>query len=494
MVSPAQPHHILLTGATGYVGGRLLTQLASRGHHVRCLARKPAHLAGRVPPGAEVAGGDVTDRASLDAACAGIDAAYYLVHAMGEASGFEAREREGARNFAEAAKAAGVGRIVYLGGLGNDRSDLSPHLRSRQEVGRILRESGVPTIELRASIVIGSGSLSFEMIRALTEHLPVMITPRWVSVLAQPIGIQDLVAYLVEALDVPLQESLVVEIGGSDQLSYLAMMQEYARQRGLRRFTIRVPLLTPWLSSLWLGLVTPLYARVGRKLIESIRHPTVVTTDTASRLFAVRPAGAAEAIRAAMDNEDREAAETHWFDAVSAAGQRQAARSARVGRRLVDQREAEVRATPQQCYDAFSSLGGRNGWPVFGWLWRLRGAMDLLLGGVGMRRGRPEGRPLRVGDALDFWRVEACEPGERLRLAAEMKVPGRAWLEFAVVPGARGSRLRQTASFDPVGLAGLLYWYSLVPVHAVVFRATLRAIARRAESGVRSCVATNRTV
>ena len=298
---PAAPRHILLTGATGYVGGRLLPRLVSRGSRVRCLARNPADLFQRVPSGVEVVAGDVMDRASLDAAFLGIDAGYYLVHSMRDRSGFEAREREGARNFAGAASAAGVERVVYLGGLGDDQADLSPHLRSRQEVGRILRESDVPAIEFRASIVIGSGSLSFEMIRALTEHLPVMITPRWVSVLAQPIAIQDLIAYLLEALDVPLNESLVVEIGGSDKVSYLALMQEYARQRGLKRLMIPVPLLTPHLSSLWLALVTPLYARVGRKLIESIRHPSIVATDTARRLFSVQPVGAAEAIRLALD-------------------------------------------------------------------------------------------------------------------------------------------------------------------------------------------------
>ncbi len=473
--------HILLTGATGYVGGRLLTQLVGRGYRVRCLARNPAHLAQRVPSGVEVVAGDVTDGASLDAAFAGIDAAYYLVHSMGDPSGFEERERVGAVNVAAAARAAGVRRMVYLGALGEDRGDLSPHLRSRQEVGRILRESGVPTVEFRASIVIGSGSLSFEMIRALTEHLPVMITPRWVSVLAQPIAIQDLIAYLLEALDVPLDASLVVEIGGADRLSYLELMREYARQRRLRRLMIRVPLLTPRLSSLWLGLVTPLYARVGRKLIESIRHPTVVTTDTAGRLFSVRPAGAAEAIRAALEHEDREYAETRWSDAVSAAGRPQAA-GPPAGHRLVDRREVEVQAPPADCFAAIAGLGGRNGWPAYDWAWRLRGFIDLVAGGVGMRRGRPEGRMLRAGDTLDFWRVEACEADSRLRLAAEMRLPGRAWLEFAVVPTAHGAVIRQTATFDPVGLAGLLYWYLLVPAHAVVFQGMLNGIARRARA------------
>jgi uncharacterized protein YbjT (DUF2867 family) len=473
---------ILLTGATGYVGGRLLTKLVDRGVTVRCLARNPANLLPRVPPGVEVVGGDVTDRASLASAFTHIEAAYYLIHAMGDAAGFEARERAGARHFADAARAAGVGRIVYLGGLGDDMSELSPHLRSRHDVGRILRESGVPTIELRASIVIGSGSLSFELVRALTEHLPVMITPRWVSVEAQPIGIQDLLAYLLEALDVPIDRSLVVEIGGADRVSYLGMMEEYARQRGLRRVMLPVPLLTPWLSSLWLGLVTPVYARVGRKLIESIRHPTVVTTDTASRLFSVRPVGAAAAIRAALDNEEREFAETRWSDALSASGLSEIGPGVATGLRLTDRREREVPVPPARSFAVIAGLGGRTGWPPFTWLWRIRGFLDLLVGGVGMRRGRPQGRPLRVGDALDFWRVERYDPGERLRLAAEMKLPGRAWLEFAVTPTPGGSLICQTAVFDPVGLAGLLYWYLLVPVHTVVFRGMLSALARRASA------------
>jgi uncharacterized protein YbjT (DUF2867 family) len=482
--STGSARRILLTGATGYVGGRLLTQLVARGFAVRCLARNPAHLASRVPVGVEVVRGDVTNPASLAAAMTGIDVAYYLVHAMGESSGFEAQEAAGARNFAEAARAAGVGRVIYLGGLGDERQDLSPHLRSRHEVGRILRGSGVQTLELRASIVIGSGSLSFEMVRALAEHLPVMITPKWVSVLAQPIAIQDLIAYLLQALDVPLDGSLVVEIGGAEQLSYLALMREYARQRGLRRLMIPVPFLTPRLSSLWLGLVTPLYARVGRKLIESIRYPTVVTDDTARRLFSVRPMGAADAIRAALENEDREYAETRWWDAVSAAGGQRTDGDPPAGLRLVDRREVWVSASPAQCFDVLASLGGRNGWLAYGLLWRLRGVIDLLVGGVGMRRGRPEGRALRVGDALDFWRVEACEPGERLRLAAEMKLPGRAWLEFRVEPADGGARLVQTATFDPVGLAGRAYWYGILPLHALVFSGMLAGIASRAERSV----------
>jgi uncharacterized protein YbjT (DUF2867 family) len=472
---------ILLTGATGYVGGRLLHALELRGHQVVCLARNPAHLASRAGPDTQVVTGDVLDRDTLDAAFEGVDTAYYLIHSMADPSGFEARELAGANNFADAARAAGIRRIVYLGGLGDDTADLSPHLRSRHGVGRILRESGVTTLELQASIVIGSGSLSFEMIRALSEHLPIMITPRWVSVLAQPIGIQDLIQYLVEALDIELSGSTVVEIGGSDQLSYAALMREYMRQRQLRRLMIPVPVLTPRLSSLWLGLVTPVYARVGRKLVESIRHPTVVRSDLAQRLFTIRPRSAADAIRAALENEDREFAETRWSDALSSSGQRPGYGGERFGPRLVDRRTLEVQASPEACWDVVESLGGTTGWLAWDTLWQFRGFLDLLSGGVGMRRGRPLNRPLRVGDAVDFWRVEACEPPHRLRLAAEMRLPGRAWLEFEIQPAGSGaSTITQTALFDPVGLSGLLYWYAVYPGHGLVFGGMIRAIAARA--------------
>ena len=472
--------NILLTGASGYVGGRLLPVLEARGHAVRCLARHPGNLASRVGGRTQVVAGDVLDPASLAPALEGIETAYYLVHAMGDASGFERREATGAQNFGAAARAAGVTRIIYLGGLGEDRHGLSPHLRSRHEVGRILRESGVPTLELRASIVIGSGSLSFEMIRALCEHLPVMITPRWVSVLAQPIAIQDLIEYLVQALDVSIDGSTIVEIGGADRLSYAALMREYMRQRHLKRLMIPVPILTPWLSSLWLGLVTPLYARVGRKLVESMKHPTVVQNDQAQRLFRVQPRGAAEAIRAALRYEDREFAETRWFDSMSASGAPQGSGGTRFGQRLVDWHVVGVNAPPAACFATIEGLGGRNGWIAFNGLWRLRGFVDLLVGGVGMRRGRPRSRPLRVGDAVDFWRVEAYEPPRRLRLVAEMKLPGRAWLEFAVEPDGPGSRVTQTAIFDPIGLLGRAYWYGVYPLHKLVFTGMLNGIRKRA--------------
>jgi uncharacterized protein YbjT (DUF2867 family) len=301
---------ILLTGASGYVGGRLLPRLEARGLAVRCLARRPELLARRVGPRTQVVPGDALRAETLAPALEGVDAAYYLIHSMdsAERTGFEAQDRLAAANFGRAARAAGLRRIVYLGGLGEEGDELSPHLRSRHEVGRVLRDSGVPVIELRASIVIGSGSLSFEMIRALVERLPVLVTPRWVRVVAQPIAIDDLLAYLEAALELETDESRVYEIGGAERLSYQELMREYARARGLRRVVIPVPVLTPWLSSLWLALVTPLYARVGRKLIESIVHETVVRDDRARRDFPIEPMGAREAVARAIAGADRRAA------------------------------------------------------------------------------------------------------------------------------------------------------------------------------------------
>ena len=472
---------ILLTGATGYVGGRLLRVLEQRGFRVRCLARRPEFLAARVRPGSEVLRGDLLEAGSLGAALEGVRAAYYLVHSMGESGGFEEKDRQAAENFGEAARKAGVGRIIYLGGLGDDREDLSAHLRSRHEVGAALRASGVPVIELRASIVIGSGSLSFEMIRALVEHLPVLITPRWVANPAQPIAISDLLEYLVRSLEIDPTGNPIFEIGGADQVSYGQMMREYARQRGLRRFMIPVPVLTPRLSSLWLGLVTPLYARVGRKLIDSIRHPTVVRDARAREVFALPVLSLSESIASALRNEDRELAETRWSDALSASGSQPGGYGGkRLGRRLVDSRELFVGASAQRAFEPIQRLGGENGWYAWQGLWQLRGWLDLLVGGVGMRRGRAHPRELRVGDTLDFWRVEAFEPDRLLRLAAEMKLPGRAWLEFEVTPEGDGARIRQTASFDPAGLAGLAYWYAVYPLHALVFGGLLAALGARA--------------
>lgn len=481
MPSDDQPL-ILLTGATGYVGGRLLSRLQADSRRVRCLTRRPESLDNRLDASTQAVQADLLDRETLDDALDGVDTAFYFVHSMGTTRDFEEDDRRAASNFAEAAKRAGVRRIVYLGGLGHPDERLSKHLRSRQETGEILRSSGAEVIEFRASIVIGSGSLSFEMIRSLVERLPVMICPKWVAVRAQPIAIEDLVSYLHAAIDLPEGESRIFEIGGPDQVSYGEIMREYARQRELRRLMIPVPILTPYLSSLWLGLVTPVYARVGRKLVESLKNPTLVNNDLADRVFDIRPRGLAAAIQRALVNEDREFAETRWSDAFSSGGKEQSWGGVRFRSRVIDSRTAEVKLPPAAAFAPVQRIGGTTGWYFGNWLWRIRGFLDLLVGGVGVRRGRRHPVEISVGDALDFWRVEAFEPDCRLRLRAEMKVPGRAWLEFEVSESAEGvSTIRQTAEFDPVGLFGLAYWYMLYPLHHVIFSRMLRNIARAAE-------------
>ena len=443
---------VLLTGATGYVGGRLLPALLAHGASVRCFARRPEALESR--PGVEVVGGDIHDPEAVRRALEGVRVAYYLVHGMGASEDFEESDRRAAETFGAAACEAGVQRIVYLGGLGTG-NDLSKHLASRQEVGRVLASSGVETIEFRASIVIGSGSVSFDIIRALTERLPVMITPRWVETRAQPIAIDDVVAYLVATLDLEPGDSTVFEIGGEDVATYGDLMREYARQRGLHRYLIAIPLLTPRLSSLWLALVTPQHFRVGRKLVAGLSNETVVHDPKALERFAVRPRGYRTALEQVVGTE---------------LGQR----------RRTDIRTAELPVAPAQAFAPIRRIGGKTGWYYGRSLWRLRGALDLLAGGDGLRPGRVESDSLTVGARVDFWRVEAYEPDRLLRLRAEMRLPGKAWLEFAVDGDESGSRIRQTAIFDPSGIAGLLYWYALTPFHDFVFRGMLAGIAAEA--------------
>lgn len=472
---------VLLTGATGYVGGRLLRTLEHAGHRLRCLARQPEYLRPRVQRSTEVVHGDVLDPDSLRAALKSVHTAYYLVHSMGSGGDFAELDRRASLCFAAAAREAGVRRIIYLGGLGSGEA-LSPHLASRREIGRLLRDSGIPTTEFQASIILGSGSLSFELIRALVERLPIMITPRWVKTKAQPIAVEDVIAYLVAALDTDEQGSVVYEIGGADQVCYGDLMKEYARQRGLRRLMLPVPVLTPYLSSLWLGLVTPVYARVGRELIEGVRNETVVKDNSALQAFAVRPRGIREAIARALVNEEREFAESRWSGAVSSRGKARSWGGAKTGTRIVDSRSLHIDEPPREAFRVVERIGGQTGWYFADWLWRLRGFLDLLVGGVGLRRGRRHPEHLLPGDTVDCWRVEALEPGRLLRLCAEMRLPGRAWLQFEVEAKGRGSVLHQTAIFDPLGISGLLYWYGLYPLHAIVFSGMLRGLARAAGS------------
>jgi len=482
METPRECGRVLLTGATGFVGGRLLGRLLETGRTVRCLARRPDAV--RLPPAApaEALAGDTLDKPSLARAMRDVDVAYYLIHSMGSGGDFESLDRRSASNFAAAARRAGVRRIVYLGGLAEEGADLSPHLRSRHEVGRILAGSGVEVVEFRASVIIGSGSLSFELVRSLVERLPVMVCPRWVRTEAQPIAIGDVLDYLAAALDLPPGPSRIFEIGGPDRVSYQGIMKQYARRRGLRRCMIPVPVLTPYLSSVWLALVTPVLAGVGRSLIEGVRSPSVVRDPGARSAFDTHPACLAEAIDAALAGEEARFARRPLAELARRTEPDNAA-TLRWGNRILDCRATRVAVEPGRAFEPVARIGGPAGWYYGNWLWKLRGLIDLAVGGPGFapsRRGPQPSRPPRAGDLIDFWRVVVSDPPRRLRLEARMKLPGRAWLEFQVEPDHGGSIIRQIAAFDPTGLAGLLYWHALWPVHKRMFAGMLAAIARAA--------------
>lgn len=472
---------ILLTGATGYVGGRLLGILEEAGFLVKCLVRNSEGLLNKIDQNTEIITGDVFNKESLETALRGVDIAYYLIHSMETNEDFAEKDRQAAHNFGQAAQIAGVKKIIYLGGLGKKATSLSSHLSSRHEVGEILRSYTVPVIEFRASIVIGSGSLSFEIIRALTERLPIMIAPRWVSTLSQPIAIEDLLNYLKAAITLPITNNRIYEIGGSDKASYGDIMLEYAKQRKLKRIILPVPVLTPRLSSLWLGLVTPVYSRIGRKLIDSLPHETIVEDYSSKQDFNIQPLSMREAITRAIANEDRKYAQTRWSDAISSAGKQKNWAGVKLGSRIVDSRTASTNSSAKEAFEPIRKIGGKNGWYYANWLWQIRGFIDLLVGGVGLRRGRKDQDYVQAGETLDFWRVEKFEPDRLLRLRAEMKVPGKAWLEFEVTPTKSGSIVRQTAIFYPFGLFGLLYWYLLYPLHQFIFAGMLRNIISRAE-------------
>ncbi len=474
---------VLVTGATGYIGGRLVPRLMAKGHQVRCIARNPTRLEGHPWPGVEIVLGDLGDSTATANALRGIEVAFYLVHSMAEGQAFRERDRLMALAFGEAAAKAGVKRIIYLGGLGDPEEVHSKHLVSRQEVGRCLSESGVPVIEFRAAVIVGSGSASFEMIRALTERLPIMITPKWVNTRCQPIGIRSVLEYLVEALDHP-DATGIFEIGGLDVLSYRDMMLRYASIRGLRRIILSLPVPKPELSSRWVDLVTPIPFRIAHPLVESLQTEVVVRDDRALRAFSVQPTGYDEAVHRALARMAYDDVMTTWASSLSSLSldKPEADQLGAYEGMLLDRRRRRVKADPAWVFEVICSLGGEEGWPAGNALWQLRGFMDRLVGGVGMRRGRRHPRELRVGDPLDFWRVEALEPGHLLRLRAEMKLPGRAWLQFEVLPDPEGARVEQTAFFEPRGVMGYLYWYSVIPFHRFVFPGLVGAVKERAEA------------
>jgi uncharacterized protein YbjT (DUF2867 family) len=481
---------ILVVGASGYIGGRLVPMLAARGHDLILMSRDARPLADRFPD-ATVIAANLLEPSTVPAALEGIDVAYYLAHSMaaGERE-FADRDRQAARIFGHAAKGAGVSRMIYLGGLGDDAANLSHHLASRHETGRELASHGVPVTEFRAAVIIGSGSASFEILRHLTERLPIMITPRWVETRCQPIGISDVLDYLVGALDHP-EVTGVVEIGGSDVLSYGDMMRTYARLRGLRRLMIPVPVLTPRLSSYWVNLISPVPARIARPLIEGLRNEVVVRDPRPAAAFGLQPLSYVAALRQAMDRSQPNAVDSTWFDALAASGRANLTSVTSREGMIVERREKVVGASPERIFAEVERLGGEAGWPYANLLWRIRGLVDRVVGGVGMRLGRRHPDRLRVGDALDFWRVEEVRRPNLLRLRAEMRVPGRAWLQYEVIETGGRSRVVQTAFFEPKGLPGLAYWYLLYPVHGLIFRGTVRVLAERANR--RTSVAPPRT-
>ena len=472
---------ILVTGATGYVGGQLIPSLLDQGYAVRVLVRDPARLkdlawSSRV----QVYVGDMLQPDTLAPALSGVDSAYYLVHSMTAGADFVERDVAAARNFGQAARTAGVKQVIYLGGLGSDNATLSEHLRSRQETGQALRESGICLTEFRAAIVVGSGSISFEMIRYLTERIPIMICPRWVRTRVQPIAIEDVVSYLVASLREPRSADQTIEIGGADVLTYGELMKGYARVRGLRRLLLHVPVLTPRLSSYWVHWVTPISAPYARPLIEGLRSEVVVTEREAGELFPeIEPLCYQDAVARTLSQLDPEYC-------VGTGGSTQDASSPTVRSKshsglILEVRQRQVHSQPTAVYKAITELGGPNGWPC-DMAWRLRAAIDRIIGGIGMRRGGPREDNLKLGDTVDFFRVVKIEPDRVIRLKAEMKLPGDGWLQFEIRPVCEDlTSLVQTVFFAPKGLLGLIYWHILWPIHKLIFRRMINELAESAE-------------
>jgi uncharacterized protein YbjT (DUF2867 family) len=443
-------HSLLLVGASSYVGARLRGALEGEGHCVRCLPDDSC---------------DASDSTSLRAAMRGVDTAYYLPHKESWRGRFQDRTRRDALDFAAAVRQAGLRRIIYLGGL-SDGGKYTGRLCSPQEVADILRNSGATVVEFRTSLIVGPGSLAFEMLRTIVETLPAGAAPRWTRTPIRPIAVDDVVGYLVAALQSDDCANVAFDIGGADIVSVTDLLRDYARQRGLRRFLLPLPVNAPRLSILWLSLISPAYGRISQELVAALCHTPSLDNSRALETFPVRPIGIREAIARASES------------LLPACRGARAPAENTFGPRIVDCRSLHVARPPSLAFRPVERIGGKTGWYYADWLWRLRGWLDVLLGGVGLRPGRRDPEEISVGDRVDFWRVEAFERDRLLRLAGEMKLPGRAWLQFEVDPAKQGSMIRQTAVFDPIGLAGLLYWYILYPFHELIFPGMLRGIAR----------------
>ncbi len=480
---------VLVIGATGYIGRRLVGELVDGGQRVRCLARRPAKLSAETWRGdVDVVAGDVLDPASLVPALVDVDVIYYLVHSIGGNGDWQARDRQGAANVAQAAAEAGVSQIVYLGGLGDERDEgLSAHLTSRHEVGQALASGPVPVTELRAAVVIGSGSASFEMLRHLVEVLPMMVTPRWVHTNCQPIAVRDVLHYLLAVARNEAAFGRILQIGGPDVLTYREMMRIFAEEAGLKhRFVVPVPVLSPSLSSRWIGLVTPLPTDLARPLVASLVNDVVMTDHSIDDIVPHQPLPYRRAVQFALRRVADLDVLTSWADAElygrTPADPMPTDPDWSGGTVYEDLQQRFVDAPPERVFAVIEGIGGDRGWFAAGALWQVRGLFDRLIGGIGLRRGRRHPDRLRIGDALDFWRVETLERPELLRLRAEMRLPGDAWLQWDVAPAADGTTfVEQRARFVPRGLFGRLYWAALLPFHRVVFRPMLREIARRAE-------------
>ncbi len=475
---------VLVTGATGYIGGRLVPRLLDSGRNVRCLVRDRRKIKSRPWAGHGnlcIVEGDVGDAESLQPALSGCSAAYYLVHSMVSAGADYAREdRRLAGTFAHAAANAGVSRLIYLGGLGETGPGLSRHLQSRREVESELASAGVPVTVLRAAMIIGAGSASFEILRYLVERLPIMVTPRWVHTQSQPIAVSNVLHYLTTCLDTPETTGRTLDIGGPDVLTYREIMDLMAEELGVRRrVVIPVPVLTPRLSSLWIHLITPVGASIARPLAEGLRNRVVCRDNEAERLMPQRLLSVRESIQAALVQTGARDIETSWTDAGVIPGDPDWAG----GTVFTDSRTIEVSAPADAVFSAVCRVGGGHGYYAADLLWRIRGWMDIVVGGPGLRRGRRHPDQIGPGDALDFWRVRSVEADRRLDLRAEMRLPGTAELSFEIDPGPDGltSRLTQTARFRPRGLLGILYWYCVLPLHGIVFSGMLRGIRRQAE-------------